>query len=465
MQKLHLEQKTKQKLSPQQIQSIALLQLSSDQMQERIIRELEENPVLEQQSPDHEVSDEEMRKLYEHSMNQQLENRQQKSSRSALYKEGYNRPIPNKVSWQDDLLHQLACLSLNANDNLIGKYIIGSLDTDGYMRKSLESVVNDIAFLYGVEITMEKVVEVLHKIQNFDPVGVGARDIQECLSLQLSKRSPAPALPLAKQIVSNHFPLFSKRHYEKIRAKLGNPNLQLFKDALALITKLDPQPLNIEEDKVLATIYPDFIVTIREGKLQVMLAKDQLPALKISKNYAYLLEEQKNIKDADQQEALAFLKKRIMRAHWFIEAINQRKKTLLRTMQAIVELQQAFFQEGKDNELKPIFLRDVADKIAMDVSTVSRVVSKRKVQTDWGIYPLKYFFSEPIDTISGRKVSSRLVKEALAQLIEKENKLNPYSDIVLTKKLRTQGYLVARRTITKYREQLKLPIARFRKSM
>lgn len=463
MQKLHLEQKTKQKLSPQQIQSIALLQLSHDEIQDRIAKELEENPVLsqEEEGVDGEKTDEEVRKMYEQAMANRGDGMKQKSS----YQSFQDTFIPTKSSCQEDLLHQLACLALNKEGYLIGKHIIGSLDVDGYLRRSLEAIVDDMAFIHYIDTNVKSVEGVLNKVQSFEPTGIGSRDLQECLLLQLKKKSPTKAVLLARQVLKDYFSLFSKRHYEKVMTQLGITDVKMFKDALALITKLMPVPISIDEQASSSVLYPDFIVSSRQGSLQVMLHKEQFPTLKISRDYAHLLLSEHQPKKAEKQEALHFVKKKIMRAQWFIDSINQRQKTLLRTMQAIVDLQKDFFEQGEENLLKPIFLRDVAERIGMDVSTISRVVNKKAVQTDWAVYPLKYFFSEPIATISGKKVSSRVVKKALFSLIKQEDKLNPYSDSVLTQQLGGKGYLVARRTVTKYREQLKIPIARLRKGI
>ena len=462
MQKLDLIQRTRQRLSAQQIQAIGLLQLSSDQMQERIAKELEENPVLEQEK---EVSDDEVRQLYEEAVGGGSGVVQQKGGYGMVDREWRDRLVPSEEVWRESFLHQLACLSLSDIDYRIGEYIIGSVDRDGYMRKSVEGIVDDMEVFYDIKIEVGRVEGVLHKLQrSLEPVGVVARSVQECLVLQLERREGTPVVEMAINILKDYFILFSKRHYKKIRERLGMPRLSLFKEVLDVITRLTPSPLGVQEASPLEAVSPDFIIRLDEGVVRVALAKEYLPSLRVNRRYASLLRA-KGGSDEDRQETLRFMKRHIMRAQWFMEAISQRKKTLLRTMQAIVDLQEVFFKEGNERVLKPIFLRDVADRIGMDVSTVSRVVSKKRVQTPWGVYALKYFFSEPISTTSGGQVSSRIVKQALRELMAGEDKCSPYSDSMLEKKLREQGYIVARRTVAKYREQLKLPIARLRKRL
>ena len=467
MQKLLLEQKIKQKLSSRQIQSIALLQLSQVQMKDRIIKELEDNPTLVQEGSNSEENlEKELSKLY----GKTLENQQATTSHKTHYynevnQEWQNKSISSKGSWQEELLHQLRCLSLNQNDYLIAEHIIGSLDKDGYLRRTLEAIADDMAFIHYIHTNPLKIAKVLNKIQSLEPPGIGARNIQECLLIQLKKKEKDPSSQLAIHILTNHFELFTKRKYEKIKTQITNHNLSLFKDALKLITRLNPKPISIEEEEKEIVYPPDFIVQNWQGNLQVMLYKDELPKLKISKNYTDFILGKHEAKDTEHKKTLRFLKEKILRAQWFIEALKQRKKTLLNSMKAIVELQKDFFKYGEESLLKPIILNDVAQKINMDISTVSRAISQRRVETQWGIYSLKYFFSEPINTTSGKKASNRIVKSTLSELIKNEDKLNPYSDIKLAIELKKKGYLVARRTVTKYREQLKLPTSRLRKSI
>ncbi|MEM7173763.1 MAG: RNA polymerase factor sigma-54 [Bacteroidota bacterium] len=465
MQKLHLKQTTKQKLSPQQIQMLSLLQLSTADLQDRIHKELEENTALEKE--DHnEKSDDDLAKDYQDPLESPLDTNRYKPKKTGFLSEDfYTKIISKHASWPEELNNQLALLPLKKTDHLLGKHLIGSLDESGYMRKSLDIIVNDMAIIHNIEVSLEQVEKILHKIQAFDPPGVAARNVQECLLLQLERKSHTPPLLLAQKILNQHFKHFSSRRYEKILDLLHLDEQPLFKDAIALITKLNPIPIQTGKQDESTQRYPDFIVTLQDDKPQASLYKAHLPTLKINQTYAHSLVHAQQENKEEKEKALQFVNQRITRAKWFIEAIQKRTKTLLLTMNAIVDLQKEFFQQGEEKFLKPIFLRDVAHKINMDISTVSRVVSQKNVQTDWGIYPLKYFFSEPIATTSGQKVSSRIVKNLLKELIKEEDKRNPYSDDAITKLINQKGYLVARRTVTKYREQLRLPVARLRKSI
>ena len=478
MQKLELKQKNIQRLTPQQIQLVKLLQIPSIDINQRIDQELATNPALAADHPEEEITDlsssisdvslepEYTAELFEKKYiyrDRQAEERWAWRSSS----------IPNKVSLEEQLLEQLSMLQLSNREQIIGKHLIGSLEADGYIRRDITAITNDILFTQQIEATQDEVIAVLEKIQFFDPPGIGARTLQECLLIQLHRQPPNSIRELAIAILTETFEAFTKKHYTTITKKLGIIDQQLFKQALGWIAKLNPKPGGtasgtvIEQNQVL---YPDFIVTKQGDQIEVSLSMYDTPILKIDKSYQQLSASTSSSKQHSNQSsalqmATDFAKKKIVAAAWFIEALKQRQKTLLKTMQAIVSLQHDFFLEGDETKIKPMILKHIAVLISMDVSTVSRIVSNKSVQTDFGIYPLKYFFTEAIQTDKGEIVSSQAVKQALATLIESENKQTPYADEELTRLLREQSFQIARRTVSKYREQLDLPVARLRKEL
>ena len=467
MQKLILKQTIGHKLSTQQIQFIKLLQLSDTEITSCVSKELGENPALEEENIDtvaEKLAGEKDIDPYISTPYQSLHFQNRKVSQGT--DPYFEKPIAAKSSWREHLLDQLASLKVDEKFRFIGNYLIGNMGTDGYIRRNLELIVDELALIHYIDTNVGEVAEVLATIQTFEPVGVGARNLRECLLLQLERKPLTQEVTLAKKILTKYFDAFSKKNYTKVMNKLATDR-ELIKKSLQVISKLHPTPVMIgKPENDYMVLRPDFIVSLQEdGKLKVTLYKDRVPLLKINQTYADLLIRYHNAKDIESKETIAFIKQKIQRAQWFIVAIKQRQKTLLRTMQAIVDLQHLFFVQGNEALLRPIFLRDVAERIGMDVSTISRVVSQKAVQTDWGIYSLKYFFSEPINTLSGEKVSSRAIKRELLQLIEKESKQTPYSDGLLTEQLKAKGYLLARRTVAKYREQLKIPVARLRKGI
>jgi RNA polymerase sigma-54 factor len=451
MQGHKIKQRTKGKLTSQQIAAIQLLQLSDRDLPLRIAQEMEENPALEEAVEEELTTREQtyisptLRKGYDEQQERRLKDR-----------------LEAPTSLQERLHDQLAFLQLRERAQLIGEQILGSLDEHGYLTRPLEAIAEDMFFFHTLEVSVEEVAHVLRKVQTFEPRGIGARDLKEALLLQLAHHR-SPAQQHAVYIIKRHFPLFKQKKYHEAARRL-NLNEEELQAALALIRKCKPYPRqpNLPMDAS-RSIQPDFIVTQSGGIPRAMLYKAYHPHLRVNANYRAMLQRYQEAKGEQEQQASAFIREKIKRAGWFIAAIQQRQKTLLATMRTIVKLQQPFFATGDETLLKPIFLRDVTEHIGMDISTISRVVSKKYVQTDWKIYPLKYFFSEGIPTRDGEAVSSRVVKQRIAQLIAAEDKQKPCTDEVLMEALRAAGYLIARRTVAKYRTQLKLLPARLRK--
>ncbi|MDJ1470162.1 RNA polymerase factor sigma-54 [Cytophagaceae bacterium DM2B3-1] len=485
MQKLGLTQSLQQKLSPQQIQFIKLLQIPTAELEARIEEELENNPILEEGreeafddygSEDESYDDPE--DSFDDGMNDDLNvDDYLRNEDEASYKtqgdnggddEERTLPIATISTLTDSLLAQLDFEKLTEKEKIIGRQIIGSIDEDGYIRRDLEAIVNDLAFSQNIETEYEEVEKILHIIQTFDPPGIGARELQECLLLQLDRKEhDNKIVTLAIRIVDDFFDEFTKKHYEKIQKRLDVSDEDI-KDAIRLITRLNPKPGGSASGDVRTQyLIPDFLLTNNSGRLELTLNSRNAPELRISRSYADMLDtyDKSDKKDKSIRETVSFVKQKLDAAKWFIDAIKQRQQTLLRTMNAIVQFQYDFFLEGDESELRPMILKDIAQAIDMDISTVSRVANSKAVQTEFGIFPLKYFFSEGIATETGEDVSSREVKSILKEFIDNEDKRNPLSDDKLEKMLNDKGYNIARRTVAKYREQLNLPVARLRKEL
>ena len=482
MQKLGLNQSLQQKLSPQQIQFIKLLQVPTAELESRIEEELESNPALEE-GEEKEVQED---SNTEEEVPESTTNDEEVDIKDYLQDDDYSgykmqgdgddeeerdMPIPMSTSLHELLMNQLDFLGLNEKEYIIGKQLVGSIETDGYIRRDIEAIVNDLAFSQGVETNVEEVEAILKKIQTFDPPGIAARDLQECLLLQLDRMDNGHNIDVAvaKKIITECFEEFTKKHYQKIQKKLETEDEDFVKDAIELIVKLNPKPGGGATASMVKNQYiiPDFILTNNNGKLELALNSRNAPELRISRSYTEMFKayDKSNKRDKKLKEAVTFVKQKLDAAKWFIDAIKQRQQTLLRTMRAIVDFQYEFFLEGDETKLKPMILKDIASMISMDISTVSRVASSKAVQTDFGIFPLKYFFSEGISTDSGEEVSSREVKQIIKDIIESEDKSKPYSDDKLEKILNDKGYNIARRTVAKYREQLNIPVARLRKEI
>lgn len=486
MQKLGLTQSLQQKLSPQQIQFIKLLQVPTAELETRIEEELEQNPALEEGSEESAEESTNSEEEFQDSSNEN-NNSEDVDIKDYLHEDDYagykmqgdggdddddrEMPIPTSASLHEQLMNQLDFLGLEEPQYSIGKQLIGSIEADGYIRREVEAIVNDLAFSQGIETTAEEVEAVLKKIQTFDPAGIGARSLQECLLLQLDRMDNGHDIDVAvaKKIIAECFDEFTKKHYQKIQKKLETEDEDFVRDAMELIVKLNPKPGGSSTNTMVKNSFliPDYILTGNNGKLELTLNSRNAPELRISRSYTEMFKayDKSNKKDKKLKEAVTFVKHKLDAAKWFIDAIKQRQQTLLRTMQAIVDFQYDFFLEGDETKLKPMILKDIANMINMDISTVSRVASSKSVQTDFGIFPLKYFFSEGIATDSGEEVSSREVKQIIKDIIDSEDKSKPYSDDKLEKILNDKGYNIARRTVAKYREQLNIPVARLRKEL
>jgi RNA polymerase sigma-54 factor len=487
MQKLGLNQSLQQKLSPQQIQFIKLLQVPTAELENRIEEELELNPVLEEGSdPEEEESLTEQNASAESAPTSSSS--EEVDIKDYLRDDDYNSyktqsdgdgddeedremPIPMGTSLHETLLTQLGFLGLDERQMLIGKQLIGSIEGDGYIRRDLESIVNDLAFSQGIETTLEETEIILKRIQAFDPAGIAARNLQECLLLQLERMDDGQDVDVivGRRIISECYEEFTKKHYQKIQKKLDLDDEEYIRDAIELIVRLNPKPGGEIGSGIAKNQYviPDFLLTNNNGKLELALNSRNAPELRISRSYSEMFKayDKSDKRDKKLKEAVSFVKQKLDAAKWFIDAIKQRQHTLLRTMQAIVDFQHDYFLEGDETKLKPMILKDIAQIINMDISTVSRVASSKTVQTDFGVFPLKYFFSEGISTDTGEEVSSREVKQIIKDLIEQEDKNKPYSDDKLEDLLNEKGYNIARRTVAKYREQLNIPVARLRKEM
>jgi RNA polymerase sigma-54 factor len=484
MQKLGLNQSLQQKLSPQQIQFIKLLQVPTAELETRIEEELEVNPALEegeevdQSDDDNSNTEEEFQETAGSEEEIDIKDYLRDDDYSGYKMQGdgdddedREMPMPTSSSLHELLMGQLDFLGLNEKQYALGKQLVGSIESDGYIRRELEAIVNDLAFAQGIDTTLEEVEEVLKKIQTFDPPGIAARNLQECLLLQLDRMDNGHDIDVAvaKKIIEECFEEFTKKHYQKIQKKLDTEDEDFVRDAMELIIKLNPKPGGGSGASMTKNQYiiPDYILTNSNGKLELALNSRNAPELRISRSYTDMFKayDKSDKKDKKLKEAVSFVKQKLDSAKWFIDAIKQRQQTLLRTMRAIVDFQYDFFLEGDETKLRPMILKDIANMISMDISTVSRVASSKAIQTDFGIYPLKYFFSEGISTDSGEEVSSREVKQIIKDIIEAEDKDKPLSDDKLEKILNDKGYNIARRTVAKYREQLNIPVARLRKEM
>ncbi len=460
-----------QKLSPQQIQMIKLLELPAMQLEQRIKQEIEENVVLDEVVPTSE--DEEPRQL---SMEEYLREDDTPSYKSRINnysKDDKQRPvyITGGRSLQEFLTEQLGYKNLSEREMNLATYLVGSIDEDGYLRRDLESISDDIAFTVGLEVGVTELERVLKVIHELEPTGVGARNLQECLLLQIDQYSHLNAAQrLARKIISSHYDEFVKKHYEKLIARLAISEDQ-FREAIDEIKHLAPKPGNLYNEGGTDTtpyITPDFTLDNHDGEFYLSLNSYNIPEVKVNRRYMDMIRDMVasdgSIKDKDK-EALQFVKSKIDSAKWFISAIKQRHDTLMRTMHAILDYQHDYFEDGDKSKLRPMILKDIAEATELDVSTISRVVNSKYVQTQFGIILLKSLFSEAMQTESGEEVSSYEIKTILQQCIDEENKRKPLTDETLMEILNSKGYRIARRTVAKYREMLDIPVARLRKQI
>lgn len=489
-----LQQKLLQKLSPQQIQLMKLLQVPTANLEERIKEELEENPALELDEDTHEDGQDDIKDEFNEAPEAEYEEKSGSEeeydnidvseyvhdgddevadyrTRDDNYPEEEQKQVPYKTeaSFYETLLVQLGLLKLDEKEQRIAEQIVGSIDEDGYLRRETSAIVDDLAFRQNISATEDEIEATIQRIQLFDPPGVAARDLQECLLLQLQRqKNEGKDVDIAIMAIRKYFDEFTKKHYEKIQRGLNIDEDQL-KEVMQQIIRLNPKPGGQVGGTTKAETYvvPDFFIYNNAGKLEITLNSRNAPELRISEGYRDMMKEYDRgaKKDKRQKEAVIFIKQKIDAAKWFIDAIKQRQHTLLSTMTAIMNHQHDFFLTGDETTLRPMILKDIAEKTALDISTVSRVANSKFVQTEFGTYRLKFFFSESLSTDSGEEVSTREVKKILSNLIEGEDKKRPLSDERLTELLQEKGYNIARRTVAKYREQLNIPVARLRKEL
>jgi RNA polymerase sigma-54 factor len=489
-----LQQKLLQKLSPQQIQLMKLLQVPTANLEERIKEELEENPALEQLEEGHDEYNDDLTDEFKSDSDEEYEADSATDEYDNIdlseyvsdgddevgdYKlrddnypeadEGKVIPIRVETSFYDLLISQLGMMKMDERTHKIAEQIVGSIDDDGYLRREISSIADDLAFRQNIVVTEEEIEVLIKQIQQFDPPGICARDLKECLILQLKRKlRDGKEVEIAMQVLEKYFDEFTKKHYEKIQRGLGLSDQQL-RDVINQIIKLNPKPGgNIGEvNKAESYVVPDFFIFNNNGVLELTLNSKNAPDLRISEGYRDMLKdyEKGNKKDKRQKEAVLFIKQKIDSAKWFIDMIKQRQQTLIGTMSSIMNYQQEFFMTGDETTLKPMILKDIAEMTGLDISTVSRVANSKFVQTEFGTYRLKFFFSESLSTDTGEEVSTREVKKILSNMIEAEDKRKPLSDEQLTDMLQEKGYNIARRTVAKYREQLNLPVARLRKQL
>ena len=468
MLKQGLELKQTQKLSPLQIQTIKLIELPIQELEQRIKDELEDNPVLDDPQPT-EKEDDEPKDVSLDEINEDDSipgYRLRVNNYGKDEKPQYNT-FSVKESFTQSLMDQLGFRNLTKHEYAVAAFIIGSLDEDGYLRRDIESLVDDLAFRANIETDAEEVERMLRIIQEFEPVGVGARNLRECLLLQLNAARRTPEVENATILLTDHFQDFSNRHFQKIMSRMGIGEEEL-KAAMNRILKLNPSPGGQIDDSYndqAQQIVPDFVLNIEDGEMKLTMPRFSIPEIRVNRKYASILSETTSSSPKEQREAATFVKQKLDSAKWFLEALKQRQNTLRSTMQAILDYQHDYFLDGDESNLRPMVLKDIAEKTGFDISTISRVVNSKYIETHFGIYPLKYFFSEGLKNEEGEDVSTRELKKALRECVDAEDKHKPLTDDQLVMEMNKRGYKVARRTIAKYRDVLDIPKARLRKEL
>jgi len=486
-----LQQKLSIKLSPQQILLMKLLQIPTVGIEQRIKQEIEENPALEVEGPEEQTDDnfdddfndssedvnddefvnkEEEFDLGDYMQDEDVPYYKLNANNHSPDDKHYDMPFSSGLSFHDLLNEQLGLRILDETKKKIGLYIIGNIDDSGYLQRSVDAIVDDLAFTQNISADKQAVTAVLEIIQDFDPSGVGARNLQDCLLIQLrkiAKDEASESIELAIKIIKRYFNEFTKKHYQKIMRRAEVSEEQL-KKAMDQILKLNPKPGNSLSESVKTNHYiiPDFTITDSGGQLELMLNSWNTPELKVSNTYSGMITDlHKQKKTKKQKEAFTFIKNKVDSAKWFIDAIKQRQNTLYSTMKAIMDFQHKYFLSGDDSNLRPMILKDIAEMVDLDISTISRVANSKYVQTPFGTFLLKSFFSESMQKDDGEEVSTREIKTILKDIIQSENKRKPFTDEYLTKLLKEKEYNIARRTVAKYREQLGIPVARLRKEL
>ena len=474
--KQYLKLKLSQKLSPQQIQLMKLIQLPTLDFEQKIQREIEENPALEQGQNTKDENPQENQDDYSDSDDINIDDyinyddtpSYKLNSNNSGRAEEKNIPISLGISFTQHLLSQLKTISLSEKKMKIAEFLVGSIDDSGYIRLQPEEIIDDLAFTQNLFINRDELEEVLNIIQDFDPPGVGALDLQNCLIIQLKRKDRTKSIDLAIEIIENSFEQFSKKHFEKLMNKYSIDESQL-KEVISLISKLNPKPGGSYSggSKPIEQVIPDFKIYIENNELNLELNYRNSPFLNISRDYDEMLKGYKleKNKSKSQKEAIQFIKQKLDSAKWFIDAVKQRQQTLFITMQAIMNYQKEYFLNGDERKIKPMILKDIANEIEMDISTISRVANSKYVDTPYGTKLLKEFFSESMKTTSGEEISTIEIKKILEKIISDENKRKPETDEKLVKILNEKGYKIARRTVAKYREQLNIPVARLRKEI
>ena len=465
-----LEQKQVQKLSPLQIQTIKLIELPIQELEQRVKSEFEDNPVLDDSPVEGRDDDDDQPK--DISIDELDADDPKPSYRLRVNNYGKDeRPEYNtfsvKESFTQSLLTQLGFRNLDPHQMAVGRYLVCSIDDDGYLRRDLDTIVDDIAFRENIETDYKEVSYLLGIIQQFDPAGVGARDLRECLTIQLRKMKQTDDVKNALTILNDHFQEFTNKHFHKIMTRMGISEEEL-KAAINRIVKLNPTPGGQIDDSYTEQaqqVVPDFVLDLVDGELKLSMPRFSIPEIRVNKKYADMLADAKNSNDRKQKEAATFVKQKIDSAKWFVEALKQRHNTLESTMRAIIDYQREYFTDGDESHLKPMVLKDIAEVTGFDISTISRVVNSKYIETHFGIYPLKYFFSEGLENQAGEEVSTRELKKALQECVDGEDKRKPLTDDQLVEEMNKRGYKVARRTIAKYRDQLGIAKARLRKEL
>ena len=474
--KQFLKLKLSQKLSPQQIQLMKLIQLPTLDFEQKIQREIEENPALEQGQNSSDENNDEGQDDYSDSDDLNIDDyinyddtpSYKLSSNNSGNQEDKNIPFASGISFTQHLLTQLKPISLSEKKMKIAEFLVGSIDESGYIRLDIEEIIDDLAFTQNLIVSNDELIEILKIVQEFDPPGVGALSLQNCLILQLKRKKSSDSIDLAIEIIENSFEQFSKKHFEKLMNKYSINEEQL-KEVITIISKLNPKPGGSYSGggKPIEQVIPDFKISIENNELILDLNYRNSPTLNISRDYDEMLKGYKleKNKSKSQREAIQFIKQKLDSAKWFIDAVKQRQQTLFITMQAIMNYQKEYFITGDERKIKPMILKDIANEIEMDISTISRVANSKYVDTPYGTKLLKEFFSESMKTTSGEEISTIEIKKILEKIISNENKRKPETDEKLVKLLNEKGYKIARRTVAKYREQLNIPVARLRKEI
>lgn len=463
-----LEQKQIQKLSPQQIMTAKLIELPIQSLEQRVRQEMEENPVLEEDDSKEKGENSREVSLSDYKEDDPIPSYRLRSDNYSKYDDRPKRETFSvQESFPQNLKEQLDFRDLTPHQRDIANYIIYSLDDDGYLRRDIDKLVDEMAFRAGIETTDEEVESLLKVIQTFEPAGVGARDLRECLLIQLNTLKDSPVVEDARKIIRDHFSEFTKKDFNRIMAQTGMTPERL-KTAMARILKLNPTPGGQVSDAYsdhTQQVVPDFVLDVVDGEFVLTMPRFSVPEVKVNHKYADILMEASNSSERSKKEAATFVKKKLESAKWFVDALRQRHTTLMTTMQAILDYQRDYFLDGDETKIKPMILKDIADKTGYDISTVSRVANSKYIETHFGIFPLKYFFSESIKNQAGEDVSTRELKKILQEIIDGENKQKPLTDDEIVDMMNDKGYNVARRTIAKYRDQLGIPKSRMRREI